>query len=109
LATSVLGIIAHKDNYPQGLHQDQGSQFQIGEAPLFVNHAYFLDDVSHLNGGTLIVPGSHRLLADAGSGNEIDFLPPPISITAPGESPNQQGLSLSKLYLNVPLQIVALP
>merc|ERR1719195_822832 len=45
-----------------------------------------LDDVNPQNGGTLVIPGSHRMLAEAGSGRSVNGLPPPINITAPAGS-----------------------
>ena len=43
-----------------------------------------MDDLCAFNGGTLVVPGSHRLLSDIGSGNPVtEPLPPAINLEAP--------------------------
>merc|ERR1719230_185810 len=38
------------------------------------------------NGGTLVVPGSHRLVSEAGTGNPVGPLPPAINLVAPAGS-----------------------
>ncbi|GIT39415.1 MAG: hypothetical protein Ct9H300mP8_06110 [Gammaproteobacteria bacterium] len=35
------------------------------------------------NGGTLLIPSSHRILSEAGSGGEVGELPPAINLEAP--------------------------
>lgn len=71
--------------YPQGLHQDQSAiaPFQSPEAPVLMNTLYVMQDVDENNGGTLFIPGSHRLLSEAGSGGEVGELPRPINLEAP--------------------------
>lgn len=85
LMSSFIGIIPSQYNMPQGLHQDQGmSPFVDPLAPFTVNTMYIMDDLSAFNGGTLVVPGSHRLLSDIGSGNPVtEPLPPAINLEAP--------------------------
>ncbi len=85
LMSSFIAIIAHKHNMPQGLHQDQAiAPFQDAIAPFTVNTMYVMDDTTADNGGTLVVPGSHKLLSAAGSGQPvIEPLPPAINLTAP--------------------------
>ena len=58
IGSSFLGIVAYKNNQPQGLHQDQGVLHCGGvqEAPWSMNTMYTLDDFSAENGGTLVVP-----------------------------------------------------
>lgn len=82
---SFLSNIAHGGCYPQGLHQDQSAiaPWQTPEAPLLLNVVYLLDDVSEANGGTLIIPGSHKQISDQGRLGEIGELPPAINLKAP--------------------------
>merc|ERR1712080_503021 len=42
-----------------------------------------MDDVSEVNGGTLVIPGSHKILYAAGSGGKVGQLPPAINLEAP--------------------------
>jgi ectoine hydroxylase-related dioxygenase (phytanoyl-CoA dioxygenase family) len=85
LLNSFQAIIAHQDNYPQELHQDMNgsSPYKHPEAPLMVTAMYMLDDVGPENGGTLVIPGSHRLVSQAAPGEQIPDLPPPINVTVP--------------------------
>lgn len=85
LVNSFQAIIAHQHSYPQALHQDtNGSHpFQTPQAPLMVSAMFMLDDVGPANGGTLVIPGSHQLVADAPSGEPVPPLPPPINVTCP--------------------------
>ena len=60
------------------------SPFQDANAPFTVNTMYIIDDMKSYYGGTLVVPGSHRLISVAGSGNPItEPLPPAINLAAP--------------------------
>ena len=43
---------------------------------------YIPEDVNEENGGTLLIPGSHKVLAEAGSGGEVGELPPTINLEA---------------------------
>ncbi|RME94437.1 MAG: hypothetical protein D6773_19580, partial [Alphaproteobacteria bacterium] len=83
-ALSFASNIAFPGCLPQGLHQDQGmiSPFQTPEAPVLMNTMYILQDVDEVNGGTLIIPGSHRLVSEAGSGQPVGKLPPAINVEA---------------------------
>jgi ectoine hydroxylase-related dioxygenase (phytanoyl-CoA dioxygenase family) len=85
LMSSFLAIRTSPFNNPQGLHIDQATApFVDSAAPFTVNTMFLLDDTSAHNGGTLVVPGSHRLLAAAGSGKPLaEPLPPAINLTAP--------------------------
>ena len=58
--------------------------FQDAKAPYTVNTMYIMDDMTSHYGGTLVVPGSHRLISAAGAGNPItEPLPPAINLAAP--------------------------
>ena len=81
---SFLANGADPGGYPQGLHIDQGPllPWVTEEAPALVNTMYIPQDVNEDNGGTLVVPGSHKLIAAAGSGGRIGELPPAINLEA---------------------------
>lgn len=85
LMSSFIAIISSPFNNPQGLHQDQASApFSVAAAPLTVNTMYILDDTTAHNGGTLVVPGSHRILADTPPGQPlVQPMPPAINLCAP--------------------------
>ncbi|MEI6548695.1 MAG: phytanoyl-CoA dioxygenase family protein [Burkholderiales bacterium] len=85
LMSSFLAIISSPFNNPQGLHMDQATApFLERTAPFTVNTMFMLDDTTAHNGGTLVVPGSHRLLAELGSGQPLTKpLPPAINLSAP--------------------------
>ncbi|MDA0790269.1 MAG: phytanoyl-CoA dioxygenase family protein [Proteobacteria bacterium] len=85
LMSSFIGIMPTQYNMPQGLHMDQAmSPFVDSNAPFTVNTMYIMDDLTAFNGGTLVVPGSHRLLSEIGSGNPVEKpLPPAINLEAP--------------------------
>ncbi len=80
---SYLANISFPGCYPQGLHQDQGlvGSYIFLDAPVLVNTVYVLQDVDEVNGGTLLVPGSHRHYIE-GKGT-FGELPPPINLEAP--------------------------
>ena len=79
---SFLAIGARPGGYPQGLHFDQGPllPWVTEEAPALLNTMYIPTDVNDENGGTLIIPGSHKTLIEAGSGGPIGELPPAINL-----------------------------
>ena len=81
---SFLANGAEKGKYPQGLHMDQGplSPWMTEESPALVNTMYIPQDVNEENGGTLVIPGSHKIMVDAGSNGEIGELPPAINLEA---------------------------
>ncbi len=64
---SFISNIFYPGCHPQGLHQDQSfiSPFVI-ETPALVNTIYILQDVDEVNGGTMLIPGSHRPNGTAG-------------------------------------------
>jgi hypothetical protein len=61
---SFIANISYPGCHPQGLHQDQSliAPYAFDRAPVLVNTIYVLQDVDEVNGGTLIIPGSHRLM-----------------------------------------------
>lgn len=83
LMSSFIGIITRGLNIPQALHQDQGTApFQDPVAPYTCNTMYIMDDMGVENGGTLVVPGSHRLLSVRSGEPVTESLPPAINVTA---------------------------
>lgn len=82
---SFLSNGADPGGQPQGLHTDQAPLFPWipAEAPALVNTMFIPEDVDDRNGGTLLVPGSHRILIEAGSGGEVGEMPPTINLEAP--------------------------
>lgn len=86
LMSSFISIIAHQNNMPQALHQDQAiAPHQDSVAPFTLNTMYIMDDMTAENGGTLVVPGSHKPISEAGSGKGVsEPLPPAINLVAPG-------------------------
>jgi ectoine hydroxylase-related dioxygenase (phytanoyl-CoA dioxygenase family) len=81
---SFLSNGADPGGYPQGLHIDQGPllPWLPQEAPALVNTMYIPQDVDEVNGGTLVIPGTHKMLIEAGSGGSIGKLPPAINLEA---------------------------
>ncbi len=81
---SFLANGADPGGYPQALHADQAPLFplQTPEAPVLLNTMLIPQDVDDQNGGTLLIPGSHKILAEAGSGGEVGELPPTINLEA---------------------------
>ena len=81
---SFLSNGADPGGYPQGLHIDQGPllPWLTEEAPVLVNTMYIPQDIDEVNGGTLVIPGSHKVLIEAGSGGAIGELPPAINLEA---------------------------
>lgn len=80
---SFISNVSYPGCHPQGLHQDQSlaSPYLFLQAPILVNTVYILQDVNEENGGTLIVPGSHKLYCE-GQGR-FGKVPPPINLEAP--------------------------
>ncbi len=81
---SLLANISYPGCYPQPMHQDQTwvAPIHTHEAPILVNSMYILQDVDERNGGTLLVPGSHRANGEPGKGL-YGALPRPINLEAP--------------------------
>ncbi len=82
---SFLAIGSDPGGYPQGLHIDQGPllPWLTEEAPALLNTMYVPQAVNEENGGTLFIPGSHKLLVAAGTGGQVGKLPPPVNLEAP--------------------------
>ena len=80
---SYLANISFPGCHPQGMHQDQGlvGSYIFLDAPVLVNTIYVLQDVDEINGGTLLIPGSHRHYID-GNGTFGEVLPP-VNLEAP--------------------------
>ena len=83
-AYSFAANIARPGSYPQNLHQDSGAihPIQTPGAPVLVNTVYIMQDVNEVNGGTLIIPTSHRIISAVGDGEEVGELPPAINVEA---------------------------
>ena len=81
---SFLANGAEKGYYPQVLHIDQSplSPWITKEAPALVNTLYIPQDVNEENGGTLIIPGSHKNIIKAGSNGDVGKLNPAINLEA---------------------------
>jgi ectoine hydroxylase-related dioxygenase (phytanoyl-CoA dioxygenase family) len=81
---SFLANGADPEGYPQGLHMDQGplSPWMTQEAPALVNTMYIPQDINEENGGTLVIPGSHKIMIKAGSNGKVGKLPPAINLEA---------------------------
>lgn len=80
---SFIANISFPGCHPQGLHQDQGFLAPLlpAEGPVLVNTIYILQDVNEVNGGTLLIPGSHR--RNGTDGEYYGPLPPCINLEAP--------------------------
>ncbi len=80
---SFIANISFPGCHPQGLHQDQGFLAPIlpAEGPVLVNTIYVLQEVNEINGGTLLIPGSHR--RNGLNGEYYGPLPPCINLEAP--------------------------
>ncbi len=82
ICASLIAAISLQGGVPQALHQDQGIAPESPH-PLTVNLLTPLTDIDERNGGTLVIPGSHRVLADAvRSGEAVGALPPAINVDA---------------------------
>uniref|UniRef100_A0A7S4PVE6 Fe2OG dioxygenase domain-containing protein n=1 Tax=Alexandrium monilatum TaxID=311494 RepID=A0A7S4PVE6_9DINO len=87
ICTSFLANGCDPGGYPQNLHQDTNGEngpFRAHyEAPTLVNTAYVLEDTNEFNGGTIMIPGSHKILAEAKC-EPVQHMPPPINLEAKG-------------------------
>ena len=82
ICTSMIAAISLKGGVPQALHQDQGNALDATN-PMTVNLLIAITDIDETNGGTLVIPGSHTILADALRKREpVGKLPPAINIGA---------------------------
>ncbi len=82
---SFLANGADPGKYPQAIHLDQGAimPWVTREAPVLVNTMFILQDVNEENGGTLIIPGSHKDIIAAGTRGQVGRLAPTINLEAP--------------------------
>jgi hypothetical protein len=85
-ALSFASNIARPGSYPQNLHQDSGAihPIQTPGAPVLVNTVYIMQDINEVNGGTLVIPTSHRIVSSVAPGQEVGLLPPAINVEAKG-------------------------
>ena len=81
---SFLAISSDPDRYPQRVHMDQGSLMPWipAEAPVLLNTMYILQDVGEQNGGTLLIPGSHKTMVEGRRTGAIGALPPTVHLEA---------------------------
>ena len=82
ISTSLIASISLEGGVPQSLHHDQGIATE-SRHPLTINILTPLTDVDERNGGTLLIPGSHRAISDAvRRGEPVGKLPPAINLDA---------------------------
>lgn len=82
ISTSLIASISLQGGVPQALHQDQDIALD-SKSPLTINILTPITDVDEANGGTLVIPGSHRILSDAmREQKSVGKLPPAINIDA---------------------------
>lgn len=82
ICTSLIAAISLRGGVPQALHQDQDIALD-SRSPLTVNILTAITDIDEANGGTLVIPGSHRVLSDAVRMQKpVGKLPPAINIDA---------------------------
>ena len=82
ICNSLIAAISLQGGVPQALHQDQGNALD-STCPMMVNILTALTDLDETTGGTLLIPGSHTVLADAvRAGKPVGKLPPAINLDA---------------------------
>lgn len=82
ISTSLIASISLQGGVPQALHQDQDIALD-SKSPLTINILTPITDVDEANGGTLVIPGSHRILSNAmREQKSVGKLPPAINIDA---------------------------
>ena len=82
ICTSLIAAMSLHGGVPQALHQDQGNALDSNH-PMSVNILTPLTDIDETNGGTLVIPGSHLVLAQAMRNSEpVGKLPPAINVDA---------------------------
>ena len=81
---SFLSNISYPNCHPQAMHQDQTfiAPYNPREAPVLVNTMYVLEDVNEINGGTLLIPGSHKPNGSGGPYALYGAMPRPINLEA---------------------------
>ena len=82
ICTSLIAAISLQGGVPQALHQDQNNNLD-SRSPMSVNILTAITDVDEKTGGTLVIPGSHTVLADAvRAGKPGGKMPPAINMDA---------------------------
>jgi len=82
ICASLIAAISLKGGVPQALHQDQNDALD-SLSPTSINILSMITDVDEVNGGTLVIPGSHLVLSQALRGNKpVGKLPPAINLDA---------------------------
>jgi ectoine hydroxylase-related dioxygenase (phytanoyl-CoA dioxygenase family) len=83
ISNSLIASIAIKGGVPQALHQDQDIALD-SRSPLTLNVMTVISAIDERNGGTLVIPSSHKILADAARLQQpVGKLPPAINMDAP--------------------------
>ncbi|MGK0340059.1 MAG: ectoine hydroxylase-related dioxygenase (phytanoyl-CoA dioxygenase family), partial [Candidatus Azotimanducaceae bacterium] len=82
ISASLIASISLKGGVPQALHQDQDIALD-SRSPLTINILTPITNIDEVNGGTLVIPGSHVVLSDAvRNQTPVGKLPPAINIDA---------------------------
>lgn len=82
ICNSLIAAISLRGGVPQALHQDQGNALD-STSPMMVNVLTAITDLDETTGGTLLIPGSHTVLAEAlRQGKPVGKLPPAINLDA---------------------------
>jgi ectoine hydroxylase-related dioxygenase (phytanoyl-CoA dioxygenase family) len=82
ICTSLIASISIKGGAPQALHQDQDIALD-SRSPITINILTPITDIDEVNGGTLVIPGSHLVLSEAvRNQTPVGKLPPAINIDA---------------------------
>ena len=82
ICNSLIAAISLQGGVPQALHQDQGNALD-STSPMMVNVLTAITDLDETTGGTLLIPGSHTVLAEAvRQGKPVGKLPPAINLDA---------------------------
>ncbi|MEM7079199.1 MAG: phytanoyl-CoA dioxygenase family protein [Pseudomonadota bacterium] len=86
ICNSAAAALAGPGGAPQALHCGQSMIPKPWPPwPYECFLGFLLDDFNADNGGTLVIPGSHQILSDAGT-DPIPELPPTTNVTAPAGS-----------------------
>ena len=84
ICSSLIAAISVKGGVPQALHQDQDNNLD-SHSPMSINILTAISDVDEVNGGTLVIPGSHLVVSEALRNHKpVGKLPPAINIDAKG-------------------------
>jgi len=82
ICNSLIAAISLQGGVPQALHQDQDIALD-SKSPLTINILTPITDIDETNGGTLVIPGSHRTLSAAVREQKpVGKLPPAINLDA---------------------------